>query len=278
MSIPVSVVIPCYRCAATIPRTVESVARQTALPKEVLLVDDGSGDKTNETLRALAERYRDILSIKVISLLENRGVSVARNTGWDNATQPLIALLDSDDTWHPKKLEIQYRWMQAHPEIALSAHHSAVLEPGQVVPDLPEKWSVRLVTKRQMLISNRIATRTVMLRRDIPFRFDPRLRYCEDLLLWLSVVFADYGVAVLEVSLANAYKAAFGAAGLSAHLWKMERGELRCLRELWRRRSISALTTIAAMTFSFVKYLRRVVIVSLRVPKRDGTEGSKIRL
>ncbi|HEX7588324.1 MAG TPA: glycosyltransferase, partial [Anaerolineae bacterium] len=63
----VSVVIPCYRCAENIARAVESVVRQTLSPAEVILVDDGSGDDTLATLRALQTRY-GLAWIKVIAL------------------------------------------------------------------------------------------------------------------------------------------------------------------------------------------------------------------
>ena len=58
-SVPVSVVIPCFRCETTIARAINSIAQQTRKPAEVILVDDASRDSTLEFLHDLASRYHD---------------------------------------------------------------------------------------------------------------------------------------------------------------------------------------------------------------------------
>ncbi|MBC7511115.1 MAG: glycosyltransferase family 2 protein, partial [Ferruginibacter sp.] len=122
---PVSVVIPCYRCTSTIRRAILSIAGQTRRPAEIILVDDASPD---ETLRVLYEIEREYSGwIKVISSKMNLGPAAARNIGWNLASQPFIAFLDSDDAWHPKKIEIQYYYMHKHPRISLSGHSSRLL-------------------------------------------------------------------------------------------------------------------------------------------------------
>ncbi|MHB1099234.1 MAG: glycosyltransferase family 2 protein, partial [Burkholderiales bacterium] len=108
--VPVSVIIPCYRCAETIARAVDSVLKQTLPPEEILLVEDCSGDDGN-TLAVLHSLQQNNPFIRVIPLAKNGGPAAARNAGWDAAKQPYIAFLDADDAWHPKKLEIQYSWM-----------------------------------------------------------------------------------------------------------------------------------------------------------------------
>lgn len=88
--IPVTVVIPCFCCASTIKRAVDSVAQQTQKPAEVILVDDASGDNTLEVLHKIANQYSGW--VKVIGLINNQGAANARNVGWDAAAQPYIAL------------------------------------------------------------------------------------------------------------------------------------------------------------------------------------------
>jgi len=104
MQAPVSVIIPCYRCADTIGRAVESMIWQTLPPKEILLVEDYSQDegKTLASLYDLQRKFQDKITIKVIPLLKNGGPGGARNTGWDEAQQPYLAFLDADDSWHPR--------------------------------------------------------------------------------------------------------------------------------------------------------------------------------
>src|SRR6476469_11194130 len=81
---PVSVIVPCYRCAATIDDAIASVVAQTLRPAQVLLVDDGSGDDTLEQLHLVAAAHEPGW-IKVIALPSNGGVSAARNVAWDRA-------------------------------------------------------------------------------------------------------------------------------------------------------------------------------------------------
>lgn len=98
---PISVVIPTFNRAAQIVGAVESVFRQTAAVFEIIVVDDGSTDSTQQVLAPLMDRIRYIKT-------ENRGVSAARNRGILEAGGRWIAFLDSDDTWHPHKLQRQW--------------------------------------------------------------------------------------------------------------------------------------------------------------------------
>lgn len=96
----ISVVIPTYNRASQVPAAVRSVLSQTVPPDEVLVIDDGSTDGTAEALAPLMDRIRYIRTA-------NGGASAARNRGILEAKGDWIAFLDSDDTWHPQKLEKQ---------------------------------------------------------------------------------------------------------------------------------------------------------------------------
>ena len=95
----VSVVIPTFNRAATLGRAIDSVLAQSRPADEIIVVDDGSSDKTTELL----ERYTDL----VVLQQANAGVSAARNLGIRHATSDWIALLDSDDQWLEHKLQLQ---------------------------------------------------------------------------------------------------------------------------------------------------------------------------
>ena len=258
----VSVIIPCYRCVDTIVRAVESVTRQTLLPKEILLVEDFSQDdgKTLASLYDLQRRFQNKIAIKVIPLLKNVGPGEARNAGWDESQQPYLAFLDADDSWHPRKLEFQYEWMESHPQVALTGHLSLWLMPGEVLPDLPERINSRPIDSCSLLLSNCFPTRSVMLRREIVNRFEPTKRYAEDYLLWLKIVMDGKSVWLLELPLAYSYKANFGAGGLTRNLWKMECGELATYSSVYMDGSISRLHYWFIVLFSLLKYLRRLLL------------------
>jgi glycosyltransferase involved in cell wall biosynthesis len=104
----ISVIIPAYNCAKTIRLTLESVFRQTLQPDEILVLDDGSTDDTKALLESFKPR------ITVISQ-QNSGSASARNTLVAKATGDLIAILDSDDLWHPTYLEVMRRLYVEHP-------------------------------------------------------------------------------------------------------------------------------------------------------------------
>lgn len=262
-SVPVSVVVPCFRCAHTIGRALTSVLKQTALPIEVILVDDASGDGTREALNTWQQRYPTL--IRVTSLESNGGAGTARNVGWAMASQPYVAFLDADDTWHPEKLTRQYAYMALHPDISLSGHlcqSQLEDEPAQVTG--LEKWaSTRTIPTFQWLFKNAFSTPTVMVRREIPHRFTDGRRYAEDFLLWQQIAFSGQEVVRLEAPLAQVHKPFYGAAGLSSNLWKMEQGELANFAILHRGGSISFPMYLFACTFSLLKFVRRWALVYL---------------
>lgn len=92
-----SVVIPTYNRARLIGRAVTSVLEQTHACEEILVVDDGSTDRSREIVRDMGGKVRLILQ-------EHGGPSRARNTGVREAASPWIAFLDSDDIWYKDHL------------------------------------------------------------------------------------------------------------------------------------------------------------------------------
>lgn len=262
-SSPVSVIVPCFRCSETIERAIESVARQTSRPVEVILIDDGSGDNTVDELRQLRQRYGKEW-IKLIEQKENGGPSVARNAGWAMATQPFLAFLDADDSWHPRKIEMQYSWMVKHPEVAFTGHAVVVLRENTRKPEVLDALDANRVSAKKMLLVNQFATLSVMCKRELPFRFDACKRYSEDYYLWLSLVLRGYDAYRFNTVLAYWYKAPFGEGGLSGQLWAMERGELDTYWQLWKKKMISSLTLSMLSCYSLLKFVRRVMVFALR--------------
>lgn len=99
----VSVVIPAYNAAATLDATLRSVRAQRHQALEIIVVNDGSTDRT----RAIAEEHGRLdPRVRVLDQV-NMGVAAARNTGWRHAQSDLIAFLDADDVWAPTKIERQ---------------------------------------------------------------------------------------------------------------------------------------------------------------------------
>ena len=260
---PVTVVIPCYNCASSLERAVASVAAQTVLPTELILVDDASTDSTRQVIQSICERYGPEW-VQLIALERNSGPASARNAAWNVARQPYVAFLDADDAWYEGKLEAQLAYMQAHPLVALTAHKCKVVRQGSSEAVDVTLRGTRRLSDRMLLVSNRIATRTVMLRRELPYRFRDGKRYAEDYLLWLQIACDGYRIELLEAEWAYVFKSAFGEGGLSARLWKMERGELEVFRRLLTEGRLTRAVAILCSAYSLIKYLRRLVIVLAR--------------
>lgn len=106
----VSVIIPTYNRAEYVTQAIDSVLAQTYTDYEIIVVDDGSTDKTREVLEPYMDKITYIYQ-------ENTGVSAARNRGIKAAKGDWVAFLDSDDEWLPEKLAVQMRAVENHPQL-----------------------------------------------------------------------------------------------------------------------------------------------------------------
>jgi glycosyltransferase involved in cell wall biosynthesis len=219
----VSVVIPTYNYGRFVTAAVDSVLAQTFPAGEIIVVDDGSTDDTAERLRPYGDRIRYIRQ-------ENQGLPAARNTGIRAARGELIALLDSDDLWHPRKLELQVRHLAASPDTGLVAADSVPgLEQGwpEVGTDAPlpfQSFSVE-----DILVRSRFGPSGVLVRKecfDTVGLFDPALRSAEDRDMWLRIA-ARFRVVKLAVPL---WWYRLHGGNMSAAAARMEENEMKVLR------------------------------------------------
>ncbi len=167
-----------------------SVLRQTRPPAEVLVVDDCSSDGTGE---AAAE-----LGARVVRHAVNQGEGGARNTGVREATQPWVALLDSDDEWLPHHLETVWGLRDGHVLVAATclgvdgdgAASKIYGTPGPRAQVLRSPAGVAFP-------ENPVPPSAALLRRDAALAagaFDPGLKRCADLDLWLRMLEHGRGV------------------------------------------------------------------------------------
>jgi glycosyltransferase involved in cell wall biosynthesis len=133
----ISVVIPCYNCTATIGRTLESIFRQSRPPEEIVTVDDGSTDNTLKVLNGFSSRI-------AVESQANRGVSATRNRGVEMAGGEWIAFCDSDDLWHPAKLEIMARAAEEAPGAEFIFHDFTMVRDGEVLAERSSESALSL--------------------------------------------------------------------------------------------------------------------------------------
>ncbi|PKN64277.1 MAG: glycosyl transferase [Deltaproteobacteria bacterium HGW-Deltaproteobacteria-15] len=180
----VSVIIPTYNRAAKVARAVGSVLDQSFRDYEIIVVDDGSRDRTREVLQHFGPR------IQVLFHGENRGVSAARNTGILASHSSLIAFLDSDDHWLPDKLTTQVDFFRLHPDAVACQTEEIWLRRGRRVNPMRKHAKPSGIIFEPSLKLCLVSPSAVMLRRQVLEEvgmFDESLPACEDYDLWLRI-------------------------------------------------------------------------------------------
>ena len=222
----ISVVIPTLDRINTLQRALDSVINQTYKPAEIIVVDNGSSDGT---LKFLREQYP-----KITILTENKiGVSSARNKGIKKSINQWIALLDSDDAWHPRKLEIQTSMLD-----------SALKEYNLIHTD--EVWfrnnkhinQMKKHKKQGGYIFERclslccISPSSVLFKKNILDKvglFDESLPVCEDYDMWLKICSSEE---VLFAQDKLTYKYGGHKDQLSKSYWGMDRFRIKSIENI----------------------------------------------
>lgn len=194
--VPVSVVIPAWRCADYVEAAIRSVQAQTLEPAEVIVVDDASGDGTAQ--KALA------LGVTVVEHEVNAGVGQTRNAGIHAARGEWIALLDCDDEWLPQHLETLWAARADHVLVSAAA---VTTDDGRGLGWARRRQRVLDSPGKAVLPEPIIRTSGVMFRRDDALAvggFRPELPRAQDLDLWLRLLERGTGVALPVVT--NLYR------------------------------------------------------------------------
>ncbi len=180
----ISTIIPVYNRPALVKRAIESVLNQSYKCDEIIVVDDGSSDKTPEILKSFKDK------IKIITQ-KNSGVSNARNSGIKVAKNRWIAFLDSDDIWCESKLQKQIEFHKSNKDILFSHTDEKWIRDGKTIKRKTKHKKPEGLCFEQNLNFCKIAPSTVMMDKSL-FEsvgyFDESLEVCEDYDLWLRVL------------------------------------------------------------------------------------------
>ena len=188
----ISVLIPAYKAARYITATLESVARQTVHPDEVILFEDGWADDLKERVHAFSRTSP--FRIELIGERNNIGVSAARNRLIRRAGGSVIAFLDADDIWEPDHLEAACSAFASGADVCFSGvtfiDPADRPIPGSAEPSPEELAHMAAAMFRYNFVQ---CTSTLCLRRSWIARvgdFDTALSHGEDLDLWLRLLAA----------------------------------------------------------------------------------------
>lgn len=198
----VSIITPTYNCSNYIKDTIESVLNQTYQNWEMIVVDDLSRDDTLDIVRIYAKQDA---RIRVFSLKEKGGASIARNFAINKANGMYIAFLDGDDLWLPEKLEKQICFMNKYNYVFTYTNY--YIMQSKFVDNkkrlLPIQKCPQKVAYKEMLKRNYIGCLTVMFDAEKVGKINiPRLDKRNDYALWLKILQKGFEAHLLDESLA----------------------------------------------------------------------------
>lgn len=281
----VSVVMPCFNAARHLVNSVRSVQAQTFTAWELLIVDDGS---TDESRRMAAELAAGDARIRLLHQ-DNKGPGAARNAGLAAAQAPLLAFLDSDDTWCPEFLATMVAVLEgtAPDAIAYCGWQNKGLGAGRDAPYIPPDYetgdkSAALLRSCPWPIHGALVRRQAVLAIG---GFDATLKSCMDYDLWLRMAL---GATLVRVPQVLAYYHHHGAGQITGDKVRLAMNHLLVQRrflaahpEVSRRlgtRRIRDLTLGILLQRAYEAYWRRDLPAArtlFRAVMREGYGGPR---
>jgi len=180
----ISVVLPTYNRHSFLERSIQSVLKQTYPDFELIVVDDGSSDKSSDILSTLGSHPKITLLTQF-----NQGVSQARNRGVEQSRGAFLAFIDSDDEWRPGKLEAQWHYLQSHSEAIVQTSETWIRKGVRVNPPeylKKQAGDIFLPSLQRCMITPSSVMMTKKLFEESG-GFDKNLPACEDYDLWLKI-------------------------------------------------------------------------------------------
>lgn len=180
----VSIITPAFNSEKYILQTIASVREQTHKNWEMIIIDDGSTDKT---VSLIEEIQKDENRIILLCLDENGGPGIARNEGLKLAKGKYISFLDADDLWLPKKLEIQLKFLKSKNLHFTFSFYDCIDEDGNLLGK--RITAPNPLTYKDLLSSNFIGNLTGIYDADFFGKLPVSpIRRRQDWMLWLDIL------------------------------------------------------------------------------------------
>ncbi|MPY24831.1 glycosyltransferase family 2 protein [Shewanella sp. YLB-07] len=195
----VSVIMPIYNVQHFVKSAINSVLIQSFTNFELILVNDGSTDKSVDICHSIHDHR-----IRIVNHTENKGLSAARNTGIRHAIGKYIAFLNADDMWHSDKLKMHVKHLSQSPKVGISFSRSSFMSHKGRLIHFYQMPQLTGITAAHLLCRNPVGNGSAaVIRRealnDIRFQalnhsenytcyFDERFRQSEDIECWLRIM------------------------------------------------------------------------------------------
>lgn len=199
----VSIIMPSYNSEDFLEKAIQSVVDQTYTNWELLVIDDGSKDRS----LAIAEEFaKKDTRVKMIRNEENLGIAKTRNKGIQLAKGKYIAFLDSDDSWEVQKLAVQVAVMEEKQLDFTCSSYNVVNEAGEFLGKRLFKAGNQ--TYQDLLKTNTIGCLTVMVKAELLKKYPMPVLKHEDYATWLTILKTGVSVYFIPEVLANYTKRA----------------------------------------------------------------------
>lgn len=187
----VTVLMPVYNAEKYLDEAIKSILEQSFKDFELLIIDDGSRDKSAKII----DKYKQLdQRIRVLTHPKNKGLIYTLNEGLEEINSPFTARMDSDDIALPARLEKQVSFLKADPKVAVVASHVTAFddETGKELQLWPEEQKAETFSQIRSTLprANCIAHPSIMARTDVikKYQYKSSQQHIEDYDLWLRMV------------------------------------------------------------------------------------------
>lgn len=260
----ISVVVPYFNNFDTIENCLKSIFDQECSSdfqiREIILIDDGS----EVPFPGYTHESETKIEFKALRK-ENGGAASARNLGiLHTKDADFIAFLDADDAWLPHKTQVMMSAMLSN-----NATIAGSLSQAHKFHTAGNNQDIITISYWEQLKTNRFLTSTTIVDvRKIQLSdlyFPEDCWYAEEGDTFLRLIYGNVGIMINQVLIDySSGKAAFGESGATAKLWRMQIGELRNYFRALKRGHLNILLYMLLIVFSFLKFLRRVVLTKIK--------------
>lgn len=269
-----TIIIPVYNNIDIL----ESLKNKTLLLSnkytQTIIIDDCSRDNTYLELYNFIQN-NNLVNVEIYRNNQNMGPSYSRNIGIEKALGEYIAFLDSDDDWHPQKIEIQIEMMQKF-DFKISGTQHKIIKYEELNNEksinykMLENIPFYIVKWPKILFVSPFATPSVVMHKSLKkYLFDETIRYSEDYNLWKRITYKHRAIKI-QLPLTYTFKHDYisESNSLSSNLKKMQLGIENSFKKLIISKEIvlvDKLFLVGGFYFSKIKYLRRLLMRKIKI-------------
>ncbi len=184
----VSVIMPCYNSEKYVSAAIESILRQTYKNWELIVVDNGSKDKSADIIKEYVNKDS---RIKMLSIQKNNGPGPARNLAIRHCTGEYVALLDADDIAKNRRLQKQVNFLESNPTCGAVGGQAHLLNSKKQVIGVAKRPTSWIDIKTKMFFRDPFINSSMMVRKKILDRyhivFQEKFAYAEDYMFWVEI-------------------------------------------------------------------------------------------